>query len=207
MVTVRSVTRERAFVCILLDTGERFWLRGDDLYGSDITEGASFDAGAFLQKIRVLQYPRALNHAVAMLARRPCSRGEIRSRLVSRRYTEDVAELVVYKLEKEKLLDDEAFCDQWIRFRSGRGYGRSVIRRELKMKGIPEEMIDAAFALLDPEEEADAAVRLARKAWNRIRPGEDIRKARQKVIASLVRKGYGWEEARAAAEKAENQEE
>ena len=65
MVTVRSVTRERAFVCILLDTGERFWLRGDDLYGSDITEGASFDAGAFLQKIRVLQYPRALNHAVA----------------------------------------------------------------------------------------------------------------------------------------------
>ena len=75
------------------------------------------------------------------------------------------------------------------------------------MKGVPEEMIDAAFALLDPEEEADAAVRLARKAWNRIRPGEDIRKARQKVIASLVRKGYGWEEARAAAEKAENQEE
>ena len=207
MVTVRSVSRERAFACILLDTGERFWLRADDLYGSDITEGASFGQEEFLQKIRVLQYPRALNHAVAMLARRACSRGEILSRLLSRRYTEDVAELVLYKLEKEKLLDDEAFTDQWIRFRTGRGYGRSVIRRELKMKGIPEEMIDSAFAMLDPEEEEDAAVRLARKAWNRIRPGEDIRKARQKVIASLVRKGYGWDEARSAAEKAENPEE
>ena len=138
-------------------------------------------------------------------ARRACSRKEISDRLKRLRYTEEVAELVVYKLEKEKLLDDAAFCRQWIRYRLSAGYGPSVIRRELRMKGISAGMIDEALADLPPEEEDENAVRLALKAWKRTGTSGDLRKNRQKVIAALVRKGYGWDTARAACEKAENE--
>ena len=205
MVTVSGITYNRSAACIILDTGNCFWLRTDDLNISGIYEGGSYEDDAFMQQIRVLQYPRALNTAVSMLARRACSRKEILSRLIQRRYTEEVSELVVYKLEKENLIDDKAFCEQWIRFRSSRGYGPTVIRQELKMKGIPEELISQALDRVEPDEYRKNAVRMARKAWSRIRKDEDIRKARQKVTAALVRKGYGWEEARSACDKAEKQ--
>ena len=145
MVTVTDISTVRSSACVLLDNGEKYWFRRDDLPAAGIREGLSCEQEDFLQRVRLLQYPRALNHAVAMLARRPCSTGEIRSRLLRLRYTEEVAELVLYKLDKEKLLDDEDFCLQWIRSRTARRYGPAVIRRELRMKGIPEQMIESAF--------------------------------------------------------------
>ena len=204
MVTVKEISRIRASACILTDSGEKYWLREADLPLAGIREGMSFEPEDFHQKIRLCQYPRALNHAVSMLARRPCSRKEITSRLVRLRYTEDVAELVVYKLEKEKLLDDGDFCEQWIRYRLTKSYGPSVIRRELKMKGIPDGMIDKVLEEADPGEQENNAVALARKAWKRVGTGGDVRKNRQRVIASLVRKGYDWETAGKACREAEN---
>lgn len=207
MVTVSEITRIRASVCILLDSGEKFWLREADLPGTGLRAGLSLGREDFLQKIRLSQYPRALNHAVSMLARRPCSRKEITSRLVRLRYTEDVAELVVYKLEKEKLLNDEDFCSQWVRYRLSKGYGPSVIRRELKMKGIPDGMIEMILGASDTGEQENNAAALARKAWKRVGTAGDMRKNRQKVIASLVRKGYDWETAGKACREAEEETE
>lgn len=207
MVTVTEMENVRAFCCVHLDNGTRWWIRRDDLPQAGFREGASYDEAVFQERIRICQYPRALNHAVSMLARRACSRKEISDRLKRLRYTEEVAELVIYKLEKEKLLDDAAFCEQWIRYRISSGYGPSVIRRELRMKGISSGMIDEALADRPPDEEDEIAVRLAEKAWKRAGSAGDIRKARQKVIAALVRKGYSWDTARAACEKAEKETE
>ena len=203
MVTVTEMEYVRASCCIHLDNGTRWWIRRDDLPQAGFREGSAYEEEAFQERLRLCQYPRALNHAVSMLARRACSRKEISDRLKRLRYTEEVAELVVYKLEKEKLLDDAAFCRQWIRYRLSAGYGPSVIRRELRMKGISEDIIDSAFAGLDEEAEQENALAVARKAWKRTKPTDDIRKNRQKVITALVRKGYSWEAAREACHQAE----
>lgn len=205
MVIVTEIENVRASCCIHLDNGTRWWIRRDDLPQAGFREGASYDEESFQERIRLCQYPRALNHAVSMLARRPCSRKEISDRLKRLRYTEEVAELVVYKLEKENLLDDATFCEQWIRYRLSAGFGPSVIRRELRMKGISAVMIDEALADRPPDEEDENALRLALKVWKRTSTSGDVRKNRQKVIAALVRKGYNWDTARSACEKAENQ--
>ena len=206
MVTVSEIRYERSFVCVLLDSGEHFWLRKSDFPKSGLCEGNSYEYESILQTIRLFQYPRALNNAVAMLARRPCSRKEIMSRLLFRRFCEDVAELVLFKLEKEKLIDDRSFCEQWIQYRSHNGFGLSAIRRELIIKGIPEDMISDCLNLSNPESEEEYAVRQAQKYWKRIKPEEDIRKARQKVITALVRKGFDWDTARKACSTAENKD-
>ena len=207
MVKITEVRFVRSFVNIRTESGASFWLRQDDLAGTNFSEGAELEEEEFLQAVRVRQYPHALELAVSMLARRPCSKGEILSRLKTRRYMDDVAELVVYKLEKENLLDDRDFCEQWIRYRLARHYGPAVIRQELRMKGVPADIIDEAFDRTDTEDEVDHALLLARKAWKRTCKGEDIRKSRQKVIASLVRKGFSWEQARHACAEAEREAE
>ena len=205
MVTIREIRLVRSQICIVLDTGETYWLSREDGIISGFAEGAEISQEDFCRHVRLCQYPKALNDAVAMLARRPCSTGEITARLHARRYIPEVVGMVLRRLEKENLLNDEDFCAQWIRYRSDHRYGPSRIRRELRMKGIPEDMIDAALDRMDPDEDRDHALALARKSWARMKPDEDSRKSRQKVIASLVRKGYDWETARAASDAAEQE--
>ena len=203
MVTITEISRIRSAACIILDTGEKYWIRYDDLSDAGFYPGRTYNAEEFIQQIQVLQYPRALNSAVAMLARRPCSKGEIISRLKQRRFAEDVAELVIYKLEKEKLLDDRDFCEQWIRYRQNCKYGVSFIRRELISKGIPEDLIEFALANREISDEQINAELLAEKAWKRLKPDEDRHRSREKVIASLLRRGYGWDLAKTACDVAE----
>ena len=207
MVLISEIRTVRSFCCIVLDNGEQYWLRRNDLACTEFREGSSFEPETFKEQIRLLQYPRALNHAVSMLARRPCSKKEIMNRLIRLRYSEDTAELVLYKLEKEHLVDDAEFCEQWIRFRLARHTGSAVIRRELKIRGIPEEMISSALDRLDPEDEQCNAVSLALKMMKRYCSEPDNLKRRRKVIESLVRKGYDWDTARAACETAEQETE
>ena len=205
VVTIVTVTPVRNLVRIQLDSGAEYWLRKQDMYALSCQEGNEVDEEVFLQQVRLLQYPRALNHAVSMLARRPCSRHEVFSSLQRHWYTEEIAALVVYKLEKENLLNDESFCEQWIRYRQDCRFGKKRILLELRQKGIPEDLARSALENTEDPDNSSGAFSLALRAWNRTKPEEDIRKSRQKVIACLVRKGYDWETARSACDAAEKQ--
>ena len=61
MVTVTEMEYVRASCCIHLDNGTRWWIRRDDLPQTGFREGAAYDEEAFQEKIRLCQYPRALN--------------------------------------------------------------------------------------------------------------------------------------------------
>ena len=118
MVIIQEIRHERSSVCIILDTGEQYWIRKTDFHESGFFEQEEYNHDDLLLKIRVLQYPHALNHAVAMLAKRPCSKSEIRTRLIQKRFSEDVSDLVVYKLEKENrelISPNRSFSGWWLR--------------------------------------------------------------------------------------------
>ncbi|MER2236206.1 MAG: regulatory protein RecX, partial [Candidatus Limivicinus sp.] len=179
-------------------------LTRSDLLESGWREGASVDREDFERFVSLRQYPRALNQAVAMLARRPCSKGEISQNLRRHRYADDVIGLVICKLEKENLLNDQEFSELWIQQRS-RKYGSRRIRQELRTKGVPESTAEEALSSLSEEEMLESATVLAAKAWSKAKPGEDLRKTRQRIIASLVRKGFDWDLAKQASDTAESE--
>ena len=205
MVRIQKIITDKKSACICLDNGDKYWLRPEDIAAAGFKEDQEYESSNFDHWIKVCQYPRALNLAVAMLARRPCSEEEIRKRIICCRHTEEIADLVIYKLEKENLLNDKIFCEHWIHYRQQKGYGSSVIRRELIMKGVSEETVCQFLSSIDPDEEKDTAVVLARKVWKRLKPDEDVRKNRQKVVLFLVRKGFDWSTAKTACRIAENE--
>ena len=84
MVRVSSITTVRGGVVIELDDGRRYKIRHSDLAGFPVYENMEMEDSSFEKKILLCQYPEALNAAVAMLARRACSRREIRDKLLSR---------------------------------------------------------------------------------------------------------------------------
>lgn len=193
MVMIEEIRPLRAGVQIRLDSGRCVRLTRKETAESGFQEGMCMDEADFDQFVRLHQYPRALNHAVAMLARRPCSRYEIERRLKDNRFEAEIIELVLYKLEKERLLDDAEFADSWTQYRSSGKLGQRRILHELKQKGVADEIARDAVNRLDESALLENAVRLAEKTLSRSRPSDNKFVLRNRVLSALVRKGYDWD--------------
>lgn len=200
---VKEINEKRHSAVVVMESGEQFWLTWTQLQEHEpFGVGLEVDTDELRQWLLPRQYPMALNDAVALLAQRARASGEIRQKLRRKLYMEDTIEMVLYKLEKERLMDDEAFARDWAASRARCQIGRSRIMRELRMKGISQEMAEAALDEVDEEESDEAAVTLARKLLKRYSSEADERKAMQKMLAAMARRGYGYEESRQAIETA-----
>ena len=202
MVKVVSITPIRSKCRVELDDGSTWWLYGKDLRQAGIREGAEIRPEELKQFVRQKQLPRGINLAIAMLARRSCSREEIRRKLTVNHYDAEVIEQILEKLEKEGFLNDRDFAEAWIRHRISGRYGARRIGQELRMKGVSEEDSSAAMKSLDEEEMMRQAVSLAAGRLRRVKPDEDPRKAREKILQALIRRGFDWNTAREAYDQA-----
>ena len=200
---VKEINQLRHSAVIVMESGESFWLTWTHLQEHEpFAVGMEVDVDELRHWLLPRQYPLALNDAVALLAQRARASGEIRQKLRGRRYMEDTIEMVLYKLEKERLLDDDAFAREWAASRARCQIGRSRIMRELRMKGISQELAESALESLDQEESDEAAATLAQKLLKRYSNEPDARKAMQKMLAAMARRGYGYESSRTAIETA-----
>ncbi|MCD7748534.1 MAG: RecX family transcriptional regulator, partial [Oscillospiraceae bacterium] len=91
-------------------------------------------------------------------------------------------------------LDDADNAVMIVRHYAAGGYGAGRIKTELNRRGIPKDLWDAA--LLELPEGTESIDRLL-AARLRGRDASD-RKEREKAAAALFRKGYSWEDIRAA---------
>ncbi len=201
--TVREIAEEKRGALVTFEGGETLWFSRDAWREhAPISIGAEEDVDGLKAWLLPRQYPEALNYAVSLLAVRARASGEIRQKLRQRRYMDDTIEMVEYKLEKEKLLDDEAFAREWAASCARRQMGKSRILQELRRKGISRELCEQALEELDGEESGAAAVALAAKLLRRYAKEPDQRKAMGKLLSAMSRRGYGYEESRRAVETA-----
>lgn len=204
MEIIRSVETIRGKIRITFESSWQVWLRRNEDPGFPLTEGTAVDRESFVAYIRIHQYPPALDRAVRMLAERSCSRREIERKLTLARFEPDVTDLVLFKLEKENLLNDREFAMQWVHSRS-RKYGASRIRQELRTKGIDEDIASEILEDLSEEDQLRQAVALAVKKIRSLQPSCEEKKWKQRITSFLVRRGYSWDLALKAFEEAMRQ--
>lgn len=197
---VESVRGRR--VRIVLDNGDKYLLLRSAYQDRPLEVGEEVNPEEFAQWVLKRQYRSALDKAVAMLAARACSKGEIEQKLSRTGYSPETIEMVIYKLEKNNLLNDQEFADQWVQYRAGQKYGPRRISQELRRKGVSAEETENALEEISEEQQLENAVLLARKGLARAGAEDDFRKIRQKVLAALVRRGYDWDTARQAVDRA-----
>lgn len=200
---VCEIAQHRRGELVTFEGGEALWFSRDVWREHPtIAIGDEMELDELKSWLLPRQYPEALDYAVSLLAMRARASGEIRQKLKARLYMEDTVEMVLYKLEKERLLDDEAFAREWAASRARRQMGKSRIMQELRHKGIGREMCEQALEALDREESDEAAQELAMKLLRRYEKEEDERKAMSKLLAAMARRGYGYDDARRAVEAA-----
>lgn len=124
------------------------------------------------------------------LAERAHSRHDLAQALAKRQVPEEVMEATLDKFAAAGLINDEEFARSWVQGRQrGKGLARRAIARELRRKGIDDEIARAVLADLDPDDERAAAHRLV-QAKLRSMSGLEQQTQIRRLVGMLARKGY-----------------
>lgn len=206
MDVITEIRKERGRYRVTVSESDEFLVPVSLMRERPLAEGQPIDVEEYDNWLMLRQYRHALDRAVAYLASRARSRREVEQKLQQAGYRPCTVEMVLYKLEREKLLDDADFAMQWVEARSNRKLGRSRIAQELRRKGIAADEAEAALETIDDDDQLSGAIALAEKAAARIKPGEDPRKAMNRIHAMLARRGYSWAVAKEAVQRALNAE-
>jgi regulatory protein len=86
--------------------------------------------------------------AMNLLARREHSVAELVKKLSNDFEYDDII-IVINKLTEKNLQSDQRFAENYLRYRSQRGFGYQKIRQELKERGVAAELISDALAESD----------------------------------------------------------
>ena len=190
IVSLRQTSPER--VSIALSNGEEIastvgvvaelrLYRGQELDGEKLEEIRSASALALLKA-----------KALELLSRRPLSAKELNDKLVQKGADPKSAAACVRWLLEQRLLDDESYAAAVARHYAARGYGPGRIRQELSRRGVPRDYWDEALG-----QRPDNTEKIDRLIAARLHDPDDRDEVR-KVTAALFRRGFGWDEIRAA---------
>jgi len=142
-----------------------------------------------------VQDPEATKkRALRILGNRNFSEQEMRKRLIGKGEPTEAAEEAVAWLVELGYINDSDYASLIVNHYSGKGYGVSRIRDELYKRGIPRDLWDEKLAMLDEEDMTDMALEFLNKKLRGSEDKDDLRRA----SASLVRRGFSYDEARAA---------
>jgi regulatory protein len=152
-----------------------------------------------------------LNKALRFLSFRPRSEKEIREYLLGKNRphkkkseppSAEIIDAVIDKLKELKFLNDAEFALSWVRSRTEyKPRSISVIKMELRQKGISEELIEESLqSRMEKGDDKTLAKELLLKKRKKYE-GMDKKERLQKAGGMLARKGFSFEAIKAAIDE------
>ena len=135
-------------------------------------------------------YEDAQSIALIALGPRAKSRGELFAHLKKRGVTEDVANAILYRLQEQGFIDDEAFARAWSESRQrSKKLSKRVIAGELREKGVSAEIIEEVCSEIDQDAEYAIALDMAQRKFRPI-SHLDPDVIRRRIHGALARRGF-----------------
>lgn len=124
------------------------------------------------------------------LTQAPRSRAQLEGALARRGCPPEVASAVLNRMSEVGLVDDTAYAGMLVRSQQvGRGLARRALAHELRLKGVDEEIAQAALDEIDPEAEEERARDLVARRMRSLHGLEATTQTRR-LAGMLARKGY-----------------
>ncbi|HXL51959.1 MAG TPA: regulatory protein RecX [Gemmatimonadales bacterium] len=159
---------------------------------------------AALDRLRELADVEAAERAaLRALARRAHARLDLRRRLVKRQHPPAAVEAALDRLALRGLIDDRRFAEQYAALRATRGKGPARLLRDLQAQGVERRTAEHAVRRALEEEGIDPGVEARAVAAKRARQlaGLPVAVRKRRLLAFLVRRGYGGPQLRALVEE------
>jgi regulatory protein len=136
------------------------------------------------------QESRARNVLLFQLSRSAKSKDQCRKILEKRGIDSEIAEKVLDRFEEAQIIDDAVFARAFTNSRiRGKGLAKTAIARELREKGVDQELIETALQDLDSETELARATEFAVARVRRMSHLEKV-VIQRRIGGFLARKGY-----------------
>ncbi len=176
-----------------MDDGQTLTIKEETYLRFGLVDGQTMDPERLREVALADGVARAMAEAHRLIDYRMRTRRELTVKLKSRDLREDVIAEVLDRLENVGLIDDERFARQWIDERlRRRPAGQSLLRRELRKKGISGEVIEIVLEEREDgtgEAETERAYdALRRQLYRYARTDRDT--AHRRMVAFLSRRGF-----------------
>lgn len=130
--------------------------------------------------------------AMNILARREHSECELRVKLRQKyvhheEFDETLMEQVILELKDDNLLNDERFCEMFVKSRMNKGFGPIKIAFELNQKGVSNEIVQTHIDIC-PDLWIEQIQRVKQKKFGNQTPTDNKEKIRQ--YRYLYQRGY-----------------
>ena len=133
----------------------------------------------------------AMDAALNLLARRDHSSAELSRKLVARGFAVEEIEAVISRLHALAYLDDRRYAEQWAAraVREGKAVG-ARLRLELRRRGIPPEIVEAAMAAGEELDERGAVRELLLRRFAGFDPATATQKEKRRLVGWFQRRGF-----------------
>lgn len=125
-----------------------------------------------------------------LLTMRARTRAELSDALASRQVPDEAAARVLDRLGRVGLIDDVAFATSFTTaLHSTRGLAANEIKRQLRAKGVDDDLAETAVIAIDANRERETATKLVQrkaKSMGKLEPNVKTRR----LVGMLARKGY-----------------
>ena len=183
-------------VNIYINNKVEFQLSFQDLKHYKIVQGQEISKDTYLSIKEEILLPMAKKKALNILKYMDRSEFELRKKLQASFFPNDIIDNVIEILFRYKYLDDERYARSYIRYRK-ESKSWFYIKNKLKAKGIKKDIMEKLYSQEYLEEEFDPELIAIEKEINKKTYNSDLSyEKKQKLIASLYRKGFNLEKIR-----------
>ena len=176
--------------------GSEMKLPLDTVADLSLYKGRELSKEEYSALLSAAELSKCKERALRIIGARPMSQKELFNRLVEKGETPENAEECVQWLCRLHYLDDAQYAGMVVRHCAAKSYGAQRIKNELYRHGVPKALWDEALKEM-PETDDKVYELLCR----RLRGTEPDRAELKKATDALFRRGYSWDEIKAAVNK------
>lgn len=177
-----------------LDGERKLYLHIDIITDFSLAKGMKLERGELRKIVYASNFRRAYEYALYRLDYRDYSAEEIFDKLVKTYKNEALCLEVVKKLARAGIINDKRYAEKLgRRFVEGKKYGYRRAKREMRQKGLDEDLIETVLQQYADLYEENLTELLNAK-YSRYLTDSSDRKSVEKAKNALVRYGYGYDE-------------
>lgn len=167
-----------------------------------IKDGTDIDEKEWEELVDKINYKKAVNKCYDLLSRRDHSVKELRTKLL-RTVDEKNADRAIDRMLELGYLDDRKYAEELLEYLvNNKNMSRSFIKQEMYKRGVPGDIVSELMSETEIDNVSSVKELLLTKYKNKLR----AEGGREKVIASLMRKGFSYSDIRSALEDLEYDE-
>jgi len=183
--------KRRHRVSVYLDGDFAFGCNEEVIFRFGLHKGMELDDA---KRREVEDYDNRVQAKLAaerLVGARMRSEQELRRRLKDKEYPEDIIDETIATFTRVGLIDDRAFAEAFVRDRLRlRPRAASLLRRELRQRGIAKDIIDDVLAAQFEEHDENELARGMAEAYLRSHPRLERLVLKRRLAGFLQRKGF-----------------